>query len=297
MLQVIDPSVTDEADPFSVDPALDMYDPDNGWRPWPEPAALRPRLAGHLPAAAARPGRAHRRRSRKAPSTREPTPARQLDGLDPARHGVERRSAAARCTRATSPCTARWPIPPTSTPRSTPTTATLGTIFASRIPARRQLRLRRAGPHHDGPRLAVHVVRAVVGRASWPTRMPAVTVPTLVVHPTADTEIRLHQARAVARRAGSDDVTYVELAGAPHYLSGHRREAVDLIVGVDDRARPLIARAATRDRPDAGRASLARASWRYDDHRPGGWRPTGRASPTGPSHRTRRATRSTSSSS
>jgi pimeloyl-ACP methyl ester carboxylesterase len=65
-------------------------------------------------------------------------------------------------------------------------------------------------------------------RARLADTMPHVRVPTLIIHPTADTEIRVRQALEIRDNAGSDDVTYQALAGAPHYLEGHRREALDL---------------------------------------------------------------------
>jgi alpha-beta hydrolase superfamily lysophospholipase len=59
--------------------------------------------------------------------------------------------------------------------------------------------------------------------------MPAITVPTLLVHPTADTEIRISQAKAIAAASGSTDTTYHEINGAPHYLEGFRPEAMHVV--------------------------------------------------------------------
>ena len=87
--------------------------------------------------------------------------------------------------------------------------------------------------------------------------MPKVTVPTLLVHPTADTEIRVWQAKEIVDDAGADDVTYVEMKGAPHYLEGHRPEALAIVadwlaprypvVGVvDERTAQMAVRSLTR---------------------------------------------------
>ena len=65
--------------------------------------------------------------------------------------------------------------------------------------------------------------------AALASTMPAVKCPVLILHPTADTEIRLWQAREIRDKAGSDDVTYHELPLAPHYLEGHRRAAMEKV--------------------------------------------------------------------
>jgi hypothetical protein len=60
--------------------------------------------------------------------------------------------------------------------------------------------------------------------------MPDVLEPTLFVHATGDTEIRLHQAEAMHAAGGSDDKMSIPIHGAEHYLPGRRREAMDAII-------------------------------------------------------------------
>lgn len=56
--------------------------------------------------------------------------------------------------------------------------------------------------------------------------MPQVSVQTLLVQPTADTEIRVRQAREIMAAAGAADVTYIEMQNALHHFEGDCPEAL-----------------------------------------------------------------------
>ena len=60
--------------------------------------------------------------------------------------------------------------------------------------------------------------------------LPSVTIPSLFVHPTGDTEIRLHQARHAFEASGAPDKAYVEVTSAVHYFTGRRQEALEPII-------------------------------------------------------------------
>lgn len=232
MLQVIDPSVADEDDPHSRVPDLDMYDPANGWRPWPQPSTYdRDWLATYRAAQRARVARIDARAKRSIADARAAWSIAK--GIDPATAGaaelLEWREARARAVHTEYLTIYRTLADPAYLDLSIdPDDRPMGSLFA--FPDPLDANYGRGG-----------LARTMTARgwlSTWsglssPARladtMPQVTVPTLILHPTADTEIRVHQALEIRDQSGADDLTYHEMTGAPHYLEGHRPEAMELV--------------------------------------------------------------------
>jgi alpha-beta hydrolase superfamily lysophospholipase len=228
MNQVIDPSVADEDDPFSRVAELDMYDPANGWRPWPEPCTYDRDWLGRYRAAQVE--RVARIDAVARAALADADEARgRLAGID---RGVDpdgwrhwrARAVAMRYLviyrTLADPAYLDLSIDPDDRP--------LGSLFA--FPDPLDANYGRGGLARTmTARGWLSTWSGLSSGAKLADTMPEVRVPTILVHPTADTEIRVRQAMEIVERSGAADKTYLEVKGAPHYLEGHRTEAMAAI--------------------------------------------------------------------
>ena len=227
MLQVIDPSVADETDPFSTIPELDMYNPDNGWQPWPGRCEYDPEwLTRYRAAQVARVARIDA--IAKSSIAEAEAAGRQLRTIDKGDAAVwrEQRRRAVFTKYLTIYRTLADPayldvsIDPDDRP--------VGSLFA--FPDPLDANYGRGGLARTmTARGWLSTWSGLSSHAKLADTMPHVKVPTILVHPTADTEIRLWQAKEIVDNSGAADKTYVELKGAPHYLEGHRPEALGIV--------------------------------------------------------------------
>jgi pimeloyl-ACP methyl ester carboxylesterase len=225
MLQVIDPSVIDEADPFSTEPALDMYHPDNGWRPWPEACSYDSAWVERYRAAQVdRVARidAVAKESIAASAAVVPDLKVTDKSADPAGWRELRR----RAVFTNYLTTYRTLADPAYLDLSIdPDDRAMGSLFA--FPDPFDANYGRGGLARTmTARGWLSTWSGLSSGAKLADTMPQVKVPTLLIHPTADTEIRVWQAKEIVDAAGADDVTYIEMKGALHYLEGDRPEAI-----------------------------------------------------------------------
>ena len=229
MLQVIDPSVADEADPFCTVPELDMYHPDNGWRPWPEPCHYDPAWLARYRAGPGGPGGPHRRHRQGEHRRQHRRRSSRLRGVDKDADPVQWRDFRRRAVFTKYLTIYRTLADPAYLDLSIdPDERPMGSLFA--FPDPFDANYGRGGLARTmTARGWLSTWSGLSSHAKLADTMPQVTVPTILVHPTADTEIRVWQAKEIVANAGAADITYVELKGAPHYLEGHRQEALAVV--------------------------------------------------------------------
>jgi hypothetical protein len=229
MGHVIDPSVAEENDPHSCVPELDMYNPDNGWRPWPNPCTYdRDWLVRYRAAQLERVARIDA--IAKASITDADAARDRAGSIDKAVDPRGWRDARVRGVHTKYLVIYRTLADPVYLDLTIEADERpMGSLFA--FPDPMEANYGRSGLARSmTARGWLSTWSALSSHAKLADTMPYVTVPTFIVHPTADTEIRIREALEIRDAAGASDVEYLEMTGALHYLEGSRREAMDAVV-------------------------------------------------------------------
>jgi alpha-beta hydrolase superfamily lysophospholipase len=233
MGKVIDPSVADEGDPASIMPELDMYNPDNGWRPWPHPCTYdRAWLATYRAAQLARVARIDAVAKTALGDAAGAVDQLKANGKPETTDDLlTYRRLRARAVHMKYLVIYRTLADPAYLDLSIdPDERPMGSLFA--FPDPFDANYGRGGLARTmTARGWLSTWSALSSDARLADTMPKVKVPTLIIHPTADTEIRVPDALEIRDASGATDLTYIEMKGALHYLEGSRPEAMAHVIG------------------------------------------------------------------
>lgn len=221
----LDPSMLDEADPFLVDPALDMYDPDNGYRIPPEPsryaaAFLEGFYAGQQARALRLEAIARQRVARRREAAAR---AKELAGQNPrlAQH-FERRAQFPDHMRIMR--TLAYPafVDPAIEPEDE------RDICSYNNDTRPDLaNFRTFHSAYLTPEAYLSTWSGISSRASTAERLAETPEPTIVVHYKGDSVCHIRDARMMFEASAAKDKSFVLVPGADHYgyriLGPHQR--------------------------------------------------------------------------
>jgi pimeloyl-ACP methyl ester carboxylesterase len=240
MLNVLDPSVTDEANPLSNDPEWDMYNPANGYRPWPEASSYAPEWVAEYRL------RQRERNRRLDNIAREYLREHSFFRAQLRGDGFGTLPAAEQTFIARRARLGRYMIiyrtlanPAYLDPSIDPSRRPLGSIFSPGDPI--------IGNYGPGglarvmtPRAWLSTWSGLSSQADLPDTIAHVTVPTLIVYADGDCDIFPSEQREILERSGASDKSLHILPWADHYLhpvgeegrklADPRERVVDLIV-------------------------------------------------------------------
>ena len=238
LLDAIDPSVVDEADPLSVEPALDMYDPRNGFREPPEWSSYdRAFLERYRAAQVERVRRIDAAARAILERHDEAKNASEAEGFaerpEPERRDVLRR-------RACEPIMVvyRTMANPTFVDRAIdPSGRDYGSLMSERPDLMNYAALGFA--RTVTARAWLSTWSGLSSNASLVDNAARIHQPTLLVHAGRDREVHPSDVATVAEAIAAKDKTVVTIEGARHYFepepgekeAPHVEELMDVVVG------------------------------------------------------------------